>query len=61
MIIKGSWWNTHHIVIVVIFGIIIISTVGLIMMFIFWNKKNKLKIEDKLEEKFEIRSYFGLL
>ena len=61
MIIKGSWWNTHHIVIVVIFGIIIIFTVGLIVMFIFWNKKNKLKIEDKLEEKFEIRSYFGLL
>ena len=61
MIIKGSWWNTHHIVIVVIFGIIIISTVGLIVMFIFWNKKNKLKLEDKLEEKLEIKSYFGLL
>ena len=60
-IIKGSWWNSKHIIIFIIFCGIIIFTVGLIVFFIFWKRKNKLDLEQKLGEKFEIRSYFGLL
>ena len=60
-IIKGNWWNSKHIIIVIIFCGIIIFTVGLIVLFIFWKRKNKLNLEQKLGEKFEIRSYFGLL
>ena len=61
-IIKGSWWNKKHIVIVIIFILIIIFTSGLIILFILWNKKNKLEFDEKLlDDKFEIRTYFSLL
>ena len=61
MIIKGSWWNKRHIIIVVFFSFTVIFAIGLIVLFIFWNKKNKLNSEEKLDEKFEIKSYFGFL
>ena len=61
IIIKGSWWNKKHIINVVFFIFSIIFTIGLIVLFIFWNKKYKLNPEEKLDDKIEIKSYFGLL
>ena len=60
-IIKGSWWNFKHIITVVIFIIIVLFTFGLIIFFIIWKKKNKLELEQKLDDKFEIRTMFGIL
>ena len=60
-IIKGTWWNKKHIINVVFFIFSVIFAIGLIVLFIFWNKKYKLNPEEKLDEKFEIKSYFGLL
>ena len=59
-ILKGTWWNTKHIIIVVILIGSIVFTIGLIIYYIIWSKKNKLEI-GKLEEKFEIRTMFGIL
>ena len=60
-IIKGSWWNSKHIVLVIIFIGIILFTLGLIIVFLFWRKKNKLDLEEKLDDNYEIRTMFGLL
>lgn len=58
-LIKGSWWNSYHIILVVIFIIFIISFILLITLFIFWKKKNKIISDNK--ELFDINSHFGLL
>ena len=60
-IIKGSWWNTKHIVIVVILILIIIFTFGLGVYHLIWRKKYKSDYEQKLDEKFEVRTMFGML
>ena len=60
-IIKGTWWNTKHIIVVVIFICIILFTFGLIIFFVIWKKKNALESEEKLDDNFEIRTMFGML
>ena len=59
LIIKGNWWNTKHTIMTIILIIVIISLIILIVTFYFWNKKNIL--ENKFEENYEIKNYFGLL
>ena len=60
-IIKGNWWNSKHVLIVVIFGLMMASTFGIVIYYLLWKKKNKLLLEQKLDEKFEIRTMFGIL
>ena len=53
-LIKGSWWNTTHIIYVVIFGILIIVFIVLIILLILWKRKNKLNPD--IKESFDINS-----
>lgn len=58
-LIKGSWWNTKHILIVVIFAIFVIILIILIILLMLWKKKNKIDMHNK--EHYQIKSYLGLL
>ena len=60
-IIKGTWWNLKHIIVVVIFIFIVLFTFGLIIFFVIWKKKNALELGEKLNDNFEIRTMFGML
>ena len=58
-LIKGSWWYTKHIIIVIIFGVFGIILIVLIILLILWKRKNKIDRHNK--EHYEIKSYLGLL
>ena len=58
-LIKGSWWNTKHIIIVIVFIVFVIVLIILIILLILWKMKNKIYIHNI--EHYEIKSYLGLL
>ncbi len=60
-IIKGTWWNLKHSILVVVFGGIILFTLCLIIVFLLWKKNNKLELDEKLDDNYEVRTMFGLL
>ena len=53
-LIKGSWWNTYHIIIVIILVLLIILIIILVSLLIVWKRKNKLNPD--IEESFDINS-----
>ena len=60
-IIKGTWWNLKHTILFVTFVGIILFTLCLIIVFLLWKKNNKLELDEKLDDNYEVRTMFGLL
>ena len=58
LIFRGNYLVIYDIMTIILI-IVIISLIILIITFYFWNKKNIL--ENKFEENYEIKNYFGLL
>lgn len=58
-LIKGSWWNFKHIIIIIILISFAICFIAIIILIILWEKNNKL--DHFTKEKFEINSYLGLV
>ena len=58
-LIKGSWWNTYHIIIVMILVILIIIIIILTILLILWKRKNKLDTYNI--EVFETKSFLGIM
>ena len=56
-LIKGTWWNSKHIIVVIIFVFIFIAFIILIVLLIIWKRKNLIEIK----ESYEITSFYGLL
>ena len=56
-LIKGSWWNIKHIIIVVIFILLFFAFIALTILLILWKRKNQIKAT----ESYEIISFFGIL